>query len=184
MPNPMYTGALTDENIRAIFPEAGDFIARQLQCGQFTLYAYSIDGLTSGGDASEYVFKPITEHLIAKTMQELYTFALHGGIYNSVADPCEDLNTVALKLVNGFCVVLFPGVGAVAYEVKTGEKRSLSAPQVENTIKGPKDAFVETVRSNTSLIRRHIRSPKLRLWETRVGNQSLTNVSVVWMEGC
>lgn len=183
MPNPMYTGALTDENIRAIFPEAGDFIARQLQCGQFTLYAYSIDGLTSGGDASEYVFKPITEHLIAKTMWELYTFALYGGIYNSVADPCEDLDTVALKLVNGFCVVLFPGVGAVAYEVKTGEKRSLSAPQVENTIKGPKDAFVETVRSNTSLIRRHIRSPKLRLWETRVGDQSLTNVSVVWMEG-
>ena len=183
MQNPMYTGALTDKNIRAIFPEAGDFIARQLQCGPFTLYAYSIDGLTSGGDASEYVFKPITEHLIAKTMQELYAFALHGGVYNSVADPCEDLDTVALKLVNGFCVVLFPEVGAVAYEVKTGEKRGLSAPQTENTIKGPKDAFVETVRSNTSLIRRHIRSPKLRLWETRVGKQSLTNVSVVWMEG-
>ena len=183
MQNPMYTGALTDENIRAIFPEAGDFIARQLQCGEFTLYTYAIDGLTSGGDASEYVFKPIAEHLIAKNMQELYCFALRGGIYNSVADPCEDLDAVALKLVNGFCVVLFPEVGAVAYEVKTGEKRGPSAPQVENTIKGPKDAFVETVRSNTSLIRRHIRSPKLRLWETQVGKQSLTNVSVAWMEG-
>jgi len=74
-------------------------------------------------------------------------------------------------------------VGVIAFEVKTGEKRGLSAPEVENTVKGPKDAFVETVRSNTSLIRRHLRSPDLRLHEMQVGRRSLTNVSVVWLEG-
>ena len=179
----MYPGDLTDENIRAIFEGAADFIVRQVRCGDFTLYAYAIDGLTSGGDASEYIFKPIAEYLQAETMGQLYDFALHGGVYNSVADPCPDLDTVALKLVNGFCVVLFPGAGAIAYEVKTGEKRGLSAPEVENTIKGPKDAFVETIRSNTSLIRRHLRSPDLRLWESRVGRRSLTNVAVVYLQG-
>ena len=56
-------------------------------------------------------------------------------------------------------------------------------PEVENSVKGPKDAFVETVRSNTSYIRRHLRSPDLRIHETRVGRRSLTNVSVVWLEG-
>ncbi len=182
-PNPAYPGDMTDKNIQAIFREAGDFIPRTLQCGNFTLYAYAIDGLVSGGDISEYVFKPITEHLQADTMAELYEKALGGMIYNSVADPCKDLDTVALKLVNGFCVVLFPGAGAIAFEVKTGEKRGPSAPEVENTVKGPKDAFVETVRSNTSLIRRHLRSPDLRLYETKVGRRSLTNVTVVWLEG-
>lgn len=179
----MYTGEMTDANIRRIFEGAGDFIYRTLKCGEFTLYAYAIDGLVSGGDASEYIFKPITEHLTAPDLQGLYRFALEGMIYNSVASKCKDLNDVALKLVNGFCVVLFPGVGAVAYEVKTGEKRGLGAPEVENTVKGPKDAFVETVRSNTSLIRRHLRSPDLRLYETKVGRRSLTNVTVVSMEG-
>ena len=48
---PAYPGELTDENIRAIFDGAGDFIARQLQCGPWQLYAYAIDGLISGGDA-------------------------------------------------------------------------------------------------------------------------------------
>ncbi len=176
-------GAMTDENIRAVFAGAGDFIPRQLHSGPFTLFAYAIDGLVSGGDISDYIFKPITEHLRADTMQALYDKALHGAVYNSVADPCKDLKTVALKLVNGFCVVLFPGAGAIAFEVKTGEKRGLSAPEVENTVKGPKDAFVETVRSNTSLIRRHLRSPELRLYETQVGRRSLTNVSVVYLEG-
>ncbi len=179
----MYSGAVTNDNIRKIFQGAGDFVYRPLKCGEFTLYTYAIDGLVSGGAVSEYVFKPITEHLSAPNMQALYTFALEGMVYNSVADPCKDLDTVALKLVNGFCVVLFPEVGALAFEVRTGEKRGLNAPEVENTVKGPKDAFVETIRTNTSLIRRHLRSPDLRLYETKVGKRSLTNVTVVYLEG-
>ena len=178
-----YPGELNDHNISAIFAGAGDFVRREITCGLWTLYAYSIDGLVSGGDISDYVLKPISRNLSADTFTQLYDRALHGNVYNAVADACADLDTVALKLVNGFCVVLFPGVGAVAYEVKTGEKRSLSAPEVENTVKGPKDAFVETVRSNTSLVRRHLRSPGLRIYETQVGRRSLTNVSVVYLDG-
>ena len=174
---------MTDQSIRARFDGAGDFIARELKCGQWTLFCYAIDGLTSGADTSDYIVKPISERLQGETMQQLYNRALSGVVYNSVADPCPDLDTVCRKLVNGFCVILFPGVGAIAFEVKTGEKRGLSAPEVENTVKGPKDAFVETIRSNTSLLRRHLRTPDLRIFETTVGRRSLTNVSVVWIEG-
>lgn len=174
---------ITHEEILAVFGTTGDFVVRQLHCGPWILYVYAIDGLTSGGDTSEYVMKPIAEILNAPSMQALYEKALHGTIYNSVADPCEDVQAVAMKLVNGFCVVLFPDVGAIAYEVKTGDKRGPSAPEVENTVKGAKDAFVETVRSNTSLVRRHLRSPQLRFYETQIGRRSLTNVSVAWIEG-
>ncbi len=179
----MYPGAINDENIRNIFREAGDFNVRKLRCGQFTLYGYAIDGLTSGADISEYVFKPIMEQLQGKTIQELYANALEGVVVNSVAKVCQTLTDVAMLLVNGFCVVLFPGAGALAFETKTGEKRGLQAPDVEHTAKGPKDAFVETVRTNTSLVRRHLRTPDLRLYETKVGRRSLTNVTVVWIDG-
>ena len=174
---------MTDQSIRTRFDGAGDFIARELKCGQWMLFCYAIDGLTSGADTSDYIVKPISERLQGETMQQLYNRALSGVVYNSVADPCPDLDTVCRKLVNGFCVILFPGVGAIAFEVKTGEKRGLSAPEVENTVKGPKDAFVETIRSNTSLLRRHLRTPDLRIFETTVGRRSLTNVGVVWIEG-
>lgn len=180
---PMYPGEMTDGNIRAIFSECGDFNTRTLQCGEFTLHAYAIDGLTSGADTSEYVFKPIMEQLHGESVQNLYNRALNGVVVNSVAKPCNGLDDVALMLVNGFCVVLFPGAGAIAFEVKTGEKRSIASPDVENTSKGPKDAFVETIRSNTSLIRRHLRTPNLRLYETKVGRRSLTNITVIWIEG-
>ena len=180
---PAYPGEMTDENIRRIFEDANDFVPRLIKKGEWTLCAYAIDGLVSGGDISQYILKPVTEVLDAGSMEQLYDKALHGTVYNAVAESCADLDDLALKLVNGFCVILFPGVGAVAYEVKTGDKRGPSAPEVENTVKGPKDAFVETVRSNTSYIRRHLRSPDLRIYETQVGRRSLTNVSVVWLKG-
>lgn len=180
---PQYPGRLTDSNISAIFAGAGDFVRRPLVQGANRLFAYSIDGLVSGGDISEYVLKPISDNLQGTTMEELYVSAACGGVYNAVADICTDLDAVALKLVNGFCVVLFPEIGAIAFEVKTGEKRGIAPPEVENTVKGAKDAFVETVRSNTSLVRRHLRSPDLRIHEMQVGRRSLTNVSVVSLQG-
>lgn len=180
---PAYPGELNDENICRIFRDAGDFVRRVIRCGEMILYGYWIDGLVSGGDVSDYVLKPICQNLSESDLKMMYREALEGTVYNAVANPSADLDAVAMKLVNGFCVVLFPGVGAVAYEVKTGEKRGLSAPEVENTVKGPKDAFVETVRSNTSLIRRHLRSPDLRIYETKVGRRTLTNVSLVYLEG-
>ena len=183
MPQMNYPREMTDANVRYIFRDAADFIRRELRCGQFKLYAYAIDGLIAAATASDYIFKPITNHLTADTMESLYHRALDGMIYNSVAVPCEDLNKIAFMLVNGFCVVLFPGVGAIGFEVKTPDKRGTQPPEVENTVKGAKDAFVETVRSNTSYIRRHLRSPDLRIFETQVGRRSLTNVSVLWLDG-
>ena len=183
MVKPDYHGELTDKNITHVFRDAADFMRRKLRCGEHILFAYAIDGLIASSAASDYIFKPITEHLQGASMGELYQNALDGMLYNNVAKPCDDLDAVALFLVNGFCVVLFPGVGAIAFEVRTSDKRGTSAPEVENTVKGAKDAFVETIRSNTSYIRRHLRSPDLRLYETQVGRRSLTNVSVVWLEG-
>lgn len=174
---------MTDAEIRQQFTEADDFIPRVLHCGGYTLYAYAIDGLVSGGDMSEYILKPISENLRGESMAQLYDAALHGAVYNSVAEPCKDLQTVFKKLVNGFCVVLFPNVGAIAFEIKTGVKRGPDAPEVENTVKGPKDAFVETIRVNTSLLRRHLRTPDLKIYGTTAGERSLTNVAVVWIDG-
>ena len=158
-----YKGPVTDRRIRELFADAGDFNYRTVEICGFPVHTYAVDGLTSGGDISDFVIRPLLENLQGNSMQELYQRALQTVVYNSVADACPDLDTAARKLVNGFCVVLFEGAGAIAFEDKTEEKRSPSRPEVENTVKGPKDAFTETIRTNTSLIRRHLRTPELQL---------------------
>ncbi len=173
---------MTDEQIKKQFEGASDFETRTLRTGENQLHAYFIDGLVSSSFIADYIFKPVSKDL-PEGIPAAYDAALRGAIYNAVARPCKDLNDVASKIVNGFCVVLFPGVGAIAFEVRTGVSRGPAAPDVENTVKGPKDAFVETIRINTSLIRRHLRTPALRFYGTTVGRRSLTNVAVVWIEG-
>ena len=174
---------ITDENICLQFQNTADFIRRELYCDGHRIYAYAIDGLIASASASEYIFKPISQQVCGASMEDIFQAALSGAIYNNVAVPCYELCQISFLLVNGFCVVLFPGVGAIGYEVRTPDKRGTSAPEVENTVKGPKDAFVETIRSNTSYVRRHLRSPDLRIYETQIGKRSITNVSVVWLDG-
>ena len=173
---------MTDENIRKAFEGASDFETRTLRNGEGKLYAYFIDGLVASSFIADYIFKPIVRDL-PENVARAYDTALLGGVYNAVARPCRDLEDVKLKIVNGFCVVLFPGTGAIAFEVRTGVSRGPQPPDLENTVKGPKDAFVETIRINSSLIRRHLRSPDLRLEGKTVGRRSLTNVAVVWIKG-
>ncbi len=173
---------MSDEEIKSAFAGAGDFETRTLRMGAHTLYAYFIDGLVTSSFIAEYIFRPVVQNLPGN-LQDAYDSALRGGVYNAVARPCTDVNDVASKIVNGFCVVLFPGVGAIAFEVRTGVSRGPNPPEVENTVKGPKDAFVETIRINTSLLRRHLRTPDLRITGMTVGARSLTNVAVVWIEG-
>ncbi len=113
----------------------------------------------------------------------LYTRALQGGVWCASVKEPESTQQAAELLVNGFCVILFPKSGkALGCEVKTGEKRSPSPPETENTVKGAKDAFTETLRTNTSLVRRHLRTPGLRLTETVIGKRTLTKVTVCWID--
>ncbi len=175
-------GLWTAEQMRKEFEGAADLVERGMDCGGQRIYAWMIDGLTSGTEAAETIFKPLSK-MERGEMEELYRRAAEGKVYNSTTEACPKLEDAVGKLVNGFCVVLFPGAGAVAWEVKTGEKRGISPPTVENTIKGPKDAFTETMRTNTGLLRRHLRSPALRLEQTTVGSQTGTNVTIVWLKG-
>ena len=159
--------------LAAQFENAADFETRKVLCGGQLLTVLFLDGLTSGGDIAEQVVRPLAQ---------MTDEAREGVWCASVKEP-ESTQQAAELLVNGFCVILFPKSGkALGCEVKTGEKRSPSPPETENTVKGAKDAFTETLRTNTSLVRRHLRTPGLRLTETVVGKRTLTKVTVCWID--
>ena len=175
---------LTAAAIEAAFGETGDFVAREVEAAGWRLRLYFIDGLVTGGTISEYVLRPLAQALTGATMGQLVERAERGAVYNAVCVRVTDGDDALSKLLNGFALVLFPGEKtALAFEAKTTVNRSTGAPQVENTVKGAKDAFNENMRINTGLIRRHMRSEKLRFTQLVVGTQTATNVSVAWVDG-
>lgn len=180
MPEYSYPVPMTKDNFRRIFADCGDFNQRRVLVGpeRQEVWVFSIDGLVSDTNVSDFVVKPLVEARGRVSLDRAMEV-----IYNAVALPVKNMDEAAQKLVNGFCVVLFAEGQCGAFEVKTGEKRSVSRPEVETTVKGPKDAFTETVRTNTSLLRRHLRTPELRLREHVLGRRSLTNVTVCSIAG-
>lgn len=169
--------------LTAQFEDAADFETRKVLCGGQLLTVLFLDGLTSGGDIAEQVVRPLAQMTDEAREEVLYTRALQGGVWCASVKEPESTQQAEELLVNGFCVILFPKSGkALGCEVKTGEKRSPSPPETENTVKGAKDAFTETLRTNTSLVRRHLRTPGLRLTETVIGKRTLTKVTVCWID--
>ncbi len=169
--------------LAAQFENAADFETRKVLCGGQLLTVLFLDGLTSGGDIAEQVVRPLAQMTDESREEVLFTRALQGGVWCASVKEPESTQQAAELLVNGFCVILFPKSGkALGCEVKTGEKRSPSPPETENTVKGAKDAFTETLRTNTSLVRRHLRTPGLRLTETVIGKRTLTKVTVCWID--
>lgn len=65
---------------------------------------------------------------------------------------------------------------------KGWEGRSISQPETEAVIRGPREGFVETMRFNTALIRRRIRDPKLKLKAYKLGRRSQTDVCITYIE--
>ena len=170
--------------LAAQFEGAADFETRKVLCGGQLLTVLFLDGLTSGGDIAEQVVRPLAQMTDEAREEVLFTRAMQGGVWCASVKEAESTQQAAELLVNGFCVILFPKSGkALGCEVKTGEKRSPSPPETENTVKGAKDAFTETLRTNTSLVRRHLRTPGLRLTETVIGKRTLTKVTVCWIDG-
>ena len=165
------------------FDGAADFTVRTVQAAGIDCTLCFLDGLTSGSEIAEFVIRPLGRLEGTLTPAELLERTVRDGTDAASVSRCADVEDAEAKLLNGFCVLIVPGAGAAAFEVKSGEKRGPSEPEVESTTRGPKDAFTETARTNTALVRRHLRTARLRLWETAVGRVSHTNVSLLWLEG-
>lgn len=177
---------VTPENVQAVFRDAADFFARRIYIGgsrELPAWVFFIDGLTSGGDISDFVVEPLMKcRPTTDDPGEALDWLAGSVVYCCTGEIRTTMDQICAGLVNGFAIVLPEGQHrALALEAKTGEKRGISEPSIENTVKGSKDAFVETVRTNTSLVRRHLRTPELRIEEQIVGRQTLTNVSILYI---
>ena len=169
--------------LRALFGGSADVAERQIMAGGQKLDVLFLDGLTSGGDIAEQVLRPLMQTVQPGSMQAVLAQAEQARVYCAVAERVTAPEDAADKLLHGYCVVVFPGTGAaLCFETKTDTRRGPSAPESENTVKGAKDAFTETLRTNTSLVRRHLRTPGLRLTETVIGKRTLTKVTVCWID--
>lgn len=59
--------------------------------------------------------------------------------------------------------------------------RGVQEPSTDVLIRGPKDGFSETIRSNTALLRRRIKDPGFRIESLKLGRRSQTEVAICYI---
>ena len=186
---PRISGPLTVENLERVFTDCVDFAKRQVALGgdparRATLCYLS--GMVKMERISDYILRPLAQdEMLGKCGEaEAVTRIQAGALYNLIVEERTTADQGVFDLINGWCLLFFPQTQKVlSFLVQTEEKRSISPSENEPPLKGPRDSFVESVRTNTSILRRRVRAPGLRIKELLVGRQTVTPVDLAWIEG-
>ena len=88
----------------------------------------------------------------------------------------EILDGNSLLLVDGLSTVFIVGA-------KLLPNRTVTEPPTDVAIKGPREGFIEDVKTNMSLVRKRLKSPDLRFETLRVGKRSDTAVTLCYLAG-
>ena len=96
----------------------------------------------------------------------------------------KDFQKAVEEILDGNSLFLVDGVatGFIA-GAKLLPNRAVIEPPTDVTVKGPREGFIEDIKTNMSLIRKRLKTPDLRFETVRVGKRSDTAVSVCWLHG-
>lgn len=96
----------------------------------------------------------------------------------------DDISKIVDSMLYGDSILFVDGYNkALIINTKGWETRSISEPQSETVVTGPREGFNESINTNLSLIRRKITSPDLKFEFKKVGARSKTKVCIAYIDG-
>ena len=187
--NPRFDKPLSREALGEVFQRCADYMERTVYLHgdpERTVTVSYLLGMTRNERMSDYVLRPLAQapQLSQAPEGELFSLLQYGTLYNMAANRRTTLDEVVDDLILGCCALFVPGRNdALTLPVPTEEKRSVGEPENEPALKGVRESFVESIRTNTAMVRRHLKAPELKIQEQIVGRRSRTQVDVLWLEG-
>ena len=92
-------------------------------------------------------------------------------------------DVIIRNLLSGQTILVIDGYeSCIMIDSRTYPVRSVAEPVKEKALRGSRDGFVETIVFNTALLRRRIRSTKLRVEMMSAGKSSQTDIAVCYMD--
>lgn len=173
--------------LRTVFAGCADVIFREFTVGRaqpVRVALVFVDGLTNHEIIHEQIMKPLMfqaglDGLTGRSdlRQAVKDLAVSVGEVKEAEKPEE----LAIAVLSGDAAVLFDGHAKALLVAAHGwDKRSIEKPEHKAVTKGPKDAFTETLRVNTALLRRRLRDPQVKVRSLRIGRVTQTDVAVVY----
>ena len=96
----------------------------------------------------------------------------------------EKLNDCVNEILDGNSALLVDGVKeCFIVGAKLIPNRAVMEPPTDVAVKGPREGFIEDIKTNMALVRKRLKTPDLRFQTLKVGKRSATSVAVCWLDG-
>jgi spore germination protein len=181
------------EKFQAFLKESSDAVFRKFKLGRSGINCalVYIDGLIDKNVVHDSILRPMMFEISHFEYEEdvikpsdAYDLVLNHAV--SVADIKEtaSLDEAMLYVMSGEAALMVDGFEKLIIVSARGwATRGISDPQTEGVIRGAKEGFTETLRTNTALLRRKCKDPNMVIKTIRLGRRSKTDVAYIYIKG-
>ncbi|WP_299088842.1 spore germination protein [uncultured Metabacillus sp.] len=169
-----------------MFEGSFDFMFRKFEINNaYTAIVLYLEGLVDMKRMEDSILEPLLnqkEDFLKKSQLTLKD--IEDEISSSQVKKGETIQQISDHLFIGGTVLIINGFKqALFISEQSWQQRSVDEPPSEAVVLGPREGFTENIRTNTSMIRRRIRTPKLKLESMKIGKLSKTEVIITYIEG-
>lgn len=161
-----------------------DLVERKAVIGGRDVCFYYVDGFVRSDviEQNFHTYYRVTKHEMDQRHNAEEFIKYH--VTNPQVATEKNTDKMIKALLAGLLIMVVDGFSEViAMDLKALPARSINEPEKEKSLRGAKDGLVETILSNTALIRRRIRDPRLIFELHVVGSVSKTDVSIGYIKG-
>lgn len=163
------------EKVKKQFKRSDDLLFKEHQVGKETFEMIYFESIVDINYLNQYILPKVGEESEDSVKQKIKLFF-----------QAED---VTLRSVEHLSNLLFDGNVLFVFEesvysifIGNLPKRQPEESALETSIRGPKDGFVEDIKTNISLIRRRLNTPSLCVENYTIGKRSRTKVALLYLE--
>ncbi|WP_162848471.1 spore germination protein [Paenibacillus nanensis] len=169
--------------LRQLYANGADIVFRpfKLVNGAELAMVY-VDGMTNIQEIDASLVRPLKQRTSDDTPAEWPSILMEVTL-----EPSQSIMTIeeaSDHIAEGSTLLLMNGQStAYIFNLPKWESRSVDEPEAESVIRGPREGFVETLRTNTVMLRRRLQSPAFKLKELKIGRYTKTTCAIAYMEG-
>ncbi|WP_420794142.1 spore germination protein [Paenibacillus qinlingensis] len=95
-----------------------------------------------------------------------------------------DFNTLYHTVLSGDTVIVVDGYNeGICASTREWKDRGVTEPSSQTVVRGPREGFSESLRTNTALVRRKIKDPHLWMETRQIGRVTQTDVAIMYIKG-
>lgn len=167
-----------------------DIVIREFSCHiakrKYRAFIMYVDGMADSQLINDFLLKPlmqINNNVSFNKNMPLDKFLLNSLLPQNHVKTSSNFSEVASAINMGNCILFVDTLNlSFNIDAKKFEKRSIQAPENETVIRGPHEAFIENIRTNTSLLRRIVNNENLIIESTKIGTASKTNCCICYLK--